>query len=154
MHPISLENINNGEKKGVAILGSTGSIGTQALDVIAEHSDKLTAEVITAHNNADLLIKQAMKFRPNVVVIGNESKYDQVMDALNPLDIKVYAGPNALTSVVSMDTVDVVLTAMVGYAGPAKWGRTRIASHEEKGLTRDSTSSISHDQAMASMNAS
>ncbi len=105
------------EKRGVAILGSTGSIGTQALEVIEEHHDKLAAEVITAHDNAELLIQQAIKFRPNVVVIGNEAKYDQVTEALNPMDIKVYTGSDALTSVVSMDTVDVVLTGIVGYAG-------------------------------------
>lgn len=101
----------------VAILGSTGSIGTQALEVVAEHSDKLQVEVITAQNNSDLLIKQALQFKPNTVVIGNESGYQEVMDALNPEDIKVYTGSEALASVATMDSLDVVLTAMVGYAG-------------------------------------
>jgi 1-deoxy-D-xylulose-5-phosphate reductoisomerase len=101
----------------VAILGSTGSIGTQALEVVAEHSDKLQVEVITAQNNSDLLIKQALQFKPNTVVIGNESRYQEVMDALDPEDIKVYTGSEALASAATMDSLDVVLTAMVGYAG-------------------------------------
>jgi 1-deoxy-D-xylulose-5-phosphate reductoisomerase len=104
-------------KRKVAILGSTGSIGTQALEVVAEHSDKLQVEVITAQNNSDLLIKQALQFKPNTVVIGNESRYQEVMDALDPEDIKVYTGSEALASAATMDSLDVVLTAMVGYAG-------------------------------------
>ncbi|MGV3588976.1 MAG: 1-deoxy-D-xylulose-5-phosphate reductoisomerase [Adhaeribacter sp.] len=103
--------------KKVAILGSTGSIGTQALEVISTHPEAFSVEVLTAQNNADLLIKQALAFKPNVVVIGNESYYDAVFAALDPHDIKVYAGSNALNAVVEMDTIDVVLTAMVGYAG-------------------------------------
>ncbi len=105
------------KKKNIAILGSTGSIGTQALEVIREHHDKFTVEVLTAQNNAQLLIDQAVAFQPNVVVIGNELLYDQVFTALDPLDIKVYAGAKALNSVVQMETVDMVLTALVGYAG-------------------------------------
>ncbi|NVK84007.1 MAG: 1-deoxy-D-xylulose-5-phosphate reductoisomerase [Cytophagia bacterium] len=105
------------EKKHIAILGSTGSIGTQALDVIESHKDKFEVEVLTAGNNADLLIQQAKKFNPNVVVIGNEAHYDNVYDALDPLGIKVYAGDNALSSVVTMDSIHMVLTALVGYAG-------------------------------------
>lgn len=103
--------------KRVAILGSTGSIGTQALDVIQQHSDKFEVEVLTAFNNKDLLIKQALAFQPNVVVIGNESHYLEVKEALSKQPIKVYAGDNALASVVEMDTIDIVLTALVGYAG-------------------------------------
>ena len=103
--------------KKIAILGSTGSIGTQALDVIASHPDKLEVEVLTAQNNAELLIDQAKRFNPNVVVIGNEKLYQQVKDALDPINIKVYAGDKALASVVEMDSIDVVLTALVGYAG-------------------------------------
>ena len=103
--------------KKIAILGSTGSIGTQALDVIASHPDKLEVEVLTAQNNAELLIDQAKQFNPNVVVIGNEKLYQQVKDALDPINIKVYAGDKALASVVEMDSIDVVLTALVGYAG-------------------------------------
>lgn len=103
--------------KHIAILGSTGSIGTQTLDVIRSHSDKLVAEVLTAHSNADLLIQQATEFKPNTVVIGDENKYQQVKDALFDLDIKVFAGADALSQVVQMGTIDTVVTAMVGYAG-------------------------------------
>lgn len=104
-------------KNRVAILGSTGSIGKQTLEVIASQKDHLVAEVLTAQSNADLLIQQAIQFQPNVVVIVDESKYNYVLDALNPYDIKVFSGANALASVVSMETVDIVLTALVGYAG-------------------------------------
>jgi 1-deoxy-D-xylulose-5-phosphate reductoisomerase len=109
--------INNLPKRRIAILGSTGSIGTQAVEVIKAHPDRFQVEVLTTNNNADLLIAQAADLRPNVVVICNEAKYDQVFAALDPLDIKVYAGANSIASVVQMDTIDVVLTAMVGYAG-------------------------------------
>jgi len=105
------------EKKNIAILGSTGSIGTQTLEVIAANPDHFEVEVLTANSNAELLITQAKKFNPNAVVITNEDKYDEVFEALNPLDIKVYAGEKALTSVVEMDSIDLVLTALVGYAG-------------------------------------
>ncbi len=103
--------------KRIAILGSTGSIGTQALDVIAANPDSFELEVITAFNNADLLIEQALQFKPNAVVIARDDLYEKVKDALQHEDIKVYAGANALNSVVEMGTVDMVLTAMVGYAG-------------------------------------
>ncbi len=103
--------------KRIAILGSTGSIGTQALQVIAAHPDHFQVEVLTAQHNADLLIEQSLAFRPNVVVIGNEDLYDKVFAALDPAGVKVYTGPKALNSVVEMDTVDLVLTALVGYAG-------------------------------------
>jgi 1-deoxy-D-xylulose-5-phosphate reductoisomerase len=103
--------------KRIAILGSTGSIGTQALEVIAAHPENLQVEVLTAQNNAELLIEQAKRFNPNAVVIVNEALYSQVKDALVPLDIKVYAGEKALASVVEMDTIDLVLTALVGYSG-------------------------------------
>lgn len=105
------------EKKKIAILGSTGSIGTQALDVIQSHSDKFEIEVLTAQNNADLLIHQAIAFKPNCVVIGDESKRKQVADALTSHDIKVFAGSEALAQVVEMESIDLVLTALVGYAG-------------------------------------
>lgn len=104
-------------KKKIAILGSTGSIGTQALEVIEANPDHFIAEVLTAQNNGQLLIDQAKKFKPNVVVIGNKDLYEEVFQALDPLEIKVYAGENALASVVQMDEVDLVLTALVGYAG-------------------------------------
>lgn len=103
--------------KHIAILGSTGSIGTQALEVISTNPTHFSVEVLTAQNNSELLIKQARQFNPNTVVIANESKYDEVFEALNPLDIKVYTGENALASVVEMDTIDMVLTALVGYSG-------------------------------------
>lgn len=105
------------DKKHIAILGSTGSIGTQALEVMAAHPDKFVAEVLTAQNNAELLIRQSLAFNPNAVVIGNEDLYEQVRDALQPHDIKVYAGEKALASVVEMESIDIVLTALVGYAG-------------------------------------
>ncbi len=104
-------------KKNIAILGSTGSIGTQALDVIAAHPHAFQVEVLTAQNNAALLIAQAKQFKPNVVVIANEDHYLLVKDALASEDIKVFAGENALASVVQMDTIDLVLTALVGYSG-------------------------------------
>lgn len=105
------------EKKYIAILGSTGSIGTQALEVIAQHPDKFAVEVLTAQNNARLLIEQALAFKPNAVVIGNDNLYEALRDALLPHDIKVYAGEKALASVVEMENIDLVLTALVGYAG-------------------------------------
>lgn len=104
-------------KRNLAILGSTGSIGTQALEVVAANPDIFGIEVLTAQNNADLLIEQAAKFRPNVVVISNETLYDKVFSALDPLDIKVYAGEKSLSSVVQLESVNMVLTALVGYAG-------------------------------------
>lgn len=105
------------ETKRVAILGSTGSIGTQTLDVIRQHSSLFTVEVLTAQNNCDLLISQALEFKPNAVVIGNESNYQKVKEALIPHDIKVFAGQKAIAQIVEMDTIDVVLTALVGYSG-------------------------------------
>lgn len=104
-------------KKKIAILGATGSIGTQALEVVREHPDAFEVEVLTAANNADLLIKQSQEFLPNTVVIGNEALYDQVFQALDPLNIKVWAGENALCRVVEMEELNLVLTAIVGYAG-------------------------------------
>jgi 1-deoxy-D-xylulose-5-phosphate reductoisomerase len=104
-------------KKKIAILGATGSIGTQALEVIQAHPESFELEVLTANANASLLIQQALTFKPNVVVICEESLYGQVFDALDPHHIKVYAGQRALESVVQMGTVDLVLTAMVGFAG-------------------------------------
>ncbi|MGB1347895.1 MAG: 1-deoxy-D-xylulose-5-phosphate reductoisomerase [Flavobacteriales bacterium] len=108
---------NDAPTRGIAVLGSTGSIGTQALDVIREQRDALHVEVLSAHNNADLLVKQALEFKPNVVVIGNEDKWKEVNDALFDLGIKVYSGAEALEQVVETDGIDMVLTAMVGAAG-------------------------------------
>jgi 1-deoxy-D-xylulose-5-phosphate reductoisomerase len=103
--------------KKIAILGSTGSIGTQALDVISANPEKFSVEVLTAQNNAELLIIQARKFLPNVVVIGNEDLYEKVHTALDSLDIKVYCGQKSLNSVVESESIDIVLTALVGYSG-------------------------------------
>lgn len=104
-------------KKQIAILGSTGSIGTQALQVIEEHPDLYEAYVLTANNKVDLLIEQARKFLPEAVVIANEDKYLQLKEALSDLPVKVYAGADALCQVVQEKPVDIVLAAMVGYAG-------------------------------------
>ena len=104
-------------KKHIAILGSTGSIGTQTLDVIEANTDLFVVEVLSANSNSDLLIKQALKFNPNAVVIVDETKYQEVFDALSNQDIKVYAGKEALTQVVEMEDIDMVLTALVGYSG-------------------------------------
>ena len=107
--------INN--KKHIAILGSTGSIGTQALEVISEHYDFFEVVVLTANSNCDLLIQQAIKYKPNTVVIADEEKFHKVNDALFSHDIKVYAGRDALAQVVEMEVIDMVLTALVGYVG-------------------------------------
>ena len=104
-------------KKHIAILGSTGSIGTQALEVIREHRDQFEVEVITAKNNRELLVQQATEFTPNAVVIENEDHYQWVKEALSGTPIKVYAGAEALVSVMEMETIDLVLTALVGFSG-------------------------------------
>ena len=105
------------QKKRIAIFGSTGSIGTQALDVIRTHTNLLEVEILTAQTNYELLIKQALEFLPNAVVIGEESKFDIVKDALSTTNIKVFAGEKALEEVADFDTYDVILTAIVGFAG-------------------------------------
>ncbi len=105
------------QQKKIAILGSTGSIGTQALDVIASHPDRFSVELLTAHHNAGLLIEQAARFRPREVVIGNLSLLEQVKAQLLPLGIRVYGGTASLAEVVAQSDVDLVLTALVGYAG-------------------------------------
>jgi 1-deoxy-D-xylulose-5-phosphate reductoisomerase len=107
------------QKKNIAILGSTGSIGTQALEVIAEQHEHFAVEVLTAQNNSELLIQQAIQYKPNSVVIGDESKYEEVKNALWSHDIKVYAGKDALSQIVESKEIDMVLTALVGYAGLA-----------------------------------
>jgi 1-deoxy-D-xylulose-5-phosphate reductoisomerase len=104
-------------KKGIAILGSTGSIGTQALEVVSMHPDKFDVIVLSAENNTDLLIKQARKFKPDSVVITNPEKYQLVLDALSSEEIKVYAGKDSLAQIVEHSEVDMVLTALVGSAG-------------------------------------
>ncbi|MBK7102718.1 MAG: 1-deoxy-D-xylulose-5-phosphate reductoisomerase [Flavobacteriales bacterium] len=103
--------------KKVAILGSTGSIGTQALDVIREQSAHFQVELLSCGNNVDLLVKQALEFKPNAVVIGDTSKLEQTKDILFPQGIKVFAGADALEQAVQMEGIELVLTALVGYAG-------------------------------------
>ncbi len=105
------------EKKRIAIFGSTGSIGTQALDVIRTHKDIFAVEILTAQTNHELLIKQALEFNPNAVVIGDEKKFTLVQEALAKTDVKVFAGEDALVEVADFDTYDVILTAIVGFAG-------------------------------------
>lgn len=101
----------------IAIFGSTGSIGCQALEVIAANPDKFSAEILTAHSNEELLIQQALQFNPNMVVIGDEKKYLKVKEALASTDVKVFAGEKALEEVASVDCYDLMLAAIVGYAG-------------------------------------
>lgn len=104
-------------KRRIAILGSTGSIGTQALEVIASNPDLFEVEVLTAYNSYETLIYQALTHHPNAVVIGNKENYGLVKDALSATDVKVYAGAEAIAQIVEMDTIDIVLTAMVGFSG-------------------------------------
>ncbi|TWF38985.1 1-deoxy-D-xylulose 5-phosphate reductoisomerase [Chitinophaga polysaccharea] len=106
-------------KRKIAIFGSTGSIGIQALEVIAAHPDRFSVEVLTAQQNADLLIEQALKFKPNAVVIGSEAKYKQVKDILFDKGIKVFAGPKAMVEVAAWSSIDMMLAAIMGFAGLA-----------------------------------
>ena len=105
------------KKKKIALLGSTGSIGTQALDVIRQHPDRFEVEVLTAYSNDELLLKQALEFKPNTVVIVDESKYEALSERLWKENIKTYCGEKSLEDVVQMQGVDLVLTALVGYSG-------------------------------------
>ena len=105
------------EKRHIAILGSTGSIGRQALDVISQHRDLFEVELLTANNSTDLLIRQAIEFDVNAVVICNEDRYQEVKDALDPHDIKVFAGMQSVCDLVKGDNIDIVLTSMVGFSG-------------------------------------
>ena len=100
----------------IALFGSTGSIGRQALEVIAGNPDKFSAEILTAHGNEELLIEQALQCDPNIVVIGDEKKYNKVKEALASTDIKVFAGEKALEEVAAMDVYDLMLAGIVGYA--------------------------------------
>ncbi len=104
-------------KKNIAILGSTGSIGTQALEVIRHNPDRFAVEVLTAQSNITLLIKQSIEFLPNAVVIGDDNCYRDLVDALKPYPVKVYSGEAAISQVVEMETIDLVLNALVGYSG-------------------------------------
>ena len=105
------------KKRQLAILGSTGSIGTQALEVVGEHPDQFEVYALTANNQVDLLINQARRFMPEVVVIANERKYPELKEALEDLPIKVWAGADAIAQMVQAEPIDMVLTAMVGYSG-------------------------------------
>lgn len=104
-------------KRKIAILGSTGSIGKQALDVVKQHSDLFEVELLTANNSSELLIRQALEFKPNNVVICNPDKYDEVADELQPHDIKVFAGMDSVCDLVGAEDIDIVLTALVGFSG-------------------------------------
>ncbi len=104
-------------KKRIAIMGSTGSIGTQALEVISNYPDLFSVEILTAQTNSSLLIKQALQFEPHAIVIGDESKYSEVKEALASTEIKVFAGEASITQVAAMDIYDVMLAAIVGFAG-------------------------------------
>ena len=105
--------------KRIAILGSTGSIGTQTLDIISRHNDRFSVEVLTANNSIDLLIEQALKYNPGTVVVANETHYPALRDALSGTDIKVFAGIKAVEQVASSSNIDIVVTAMVGFSGLA-----------------------------------
>ena len=105
------------KKKHIAILGSTGSIGTQSLEVVDAHPERFVVEVLTANNNSNLLIQQAIKYKPNIVVITNQEKYKEVNEALFDLGIKVYTGQQSLEEVMENENIDIVLTALVGYSG-------------------------------------
>lgn len=105
------------DKRHIAILGSTGSIGRQALDVIRQHKDRFEVELLTANNSSELLIRQALEFMPANVVICNESKYQEVADALQPHDIKVFTGMDSVCALVRSEDIDIVLTALVGFSG-------------------------------------
>ena len=105
------------DKKAIAVIGSTGSIGRQTLDVISQHEDKFSVEVLTANSQADLLVEQALRFNPNCVVIADKSLYPRVRDALSDTYIKVFAGSESIDDAVQMESVDVVVTAIVGFAG-------------------------------------
>jgi 1-deoxy-D-xylulose-5-phosphate reductoisomerase len=104
-------------KKRIAVFGSTGSIGTQALEVIAGHPDMFSAEVLTAQNNEDLLIEQSLRFQPNIVVIGDDKKYQKVKEALAHTDIKVFGGEESLAEAAAVDCYDMMIAAIVGFAG-------------------------------------
>lgn len=103
--------------KRIAVIGSTGSIGRQTLDIISQHPEKFTAEILTANTQADLLIEQALQFKPNIVVIADKSQYTKVKEALSHTDTKVFSGSESIDEVVQMDCVDIVLMALVGFAG-------------------------------------
>jgi 1-deoxy-D-xylulose-5-phosphate reductoisomerase len=134
-------------KKGIAILGSTGSIGTQALDVIRQNPGLFTTEVLTAQTNCHLLIRQAIEFSPNAVVIRKDEYYQEVAEALNSYPIKVFAGEESLSQIVEMDSIDLVLNALVGYAG-LKPTLSAIAAGKDVALANKETLVIAGDLVM------
>ncbi len=131
-------------KKGIALLGSTGSIGTQTLDVIRSHPDSFSVEVLTANSNAKLLIEQAREFMPNAIVIVDESEYENVSAALNDTDIKVYSGYDSLVQVVRTEGIDLVVTALVGFAG-LRPTTEAIKSGKQIGLANKETLVVAGD---------
>ncbi|MCX6304839.1 MAG: 1-deoxy-D-xylulose-5-phosphate reductoisomerase [Bacteroidetes bacterium] len=135
-------------KKNLAILGSTGSIGTQALDVVRSHPDLFGVEVLTAQGNCDLLIAQAIEFSPNAVVIGNEHCYSKVVESLRNYPVKVYTGQDSIAQIVAMDEIDMVLTALVGYAG-LKPTLNAIRAGKDIALANKETLVIAGDMVMA-----
>ncbi len=112
-----MRELNNNVRRHIAILGSTGSIGRQALDVVRQHKDLFEVELLTANNSSEQLIEQALEFCPNAVVICNEDKYKEVANALQPHDIKVFAGMDSVCDLVQAEDIDIVLTALVGFSG-------------------------------------
>jgi 1-deoxy-D-xylulose-5-phosphate reductoisomerase len=140
-------------KKRIAILGSTGSVGTQALEVISRFNDIFEVEVLTANNNVQLLIEQAILFKPNAVVIANEERYPVLSDALKNYPIKVYAGTSAMEQIVQMETIDLVLAALVGYSGlmptieAIKAGKTiALANKETLVVAGDMITRLAHER--------
>jgi 1-deoxy-D-xylulose-5-phosphate reductoisomerase len=135
-------------KKNLAILGSTGSIGTQALDVVRSHPDLFAVEALTAQGNCDLLISQAIEFMPNAVVIGNERCYAKVVESLKSYPIKVFSGQDSIAQIVEMEEIDLVLTALVGYAG-LKPTLNAIKAGKHVALANKETLVIAGDLVMA-----
>ena len=124
--------------KRIAILGSTGSIGTQTLDIVRMHKDMFVAEVLVAGSNVDMLEKQAREFKPNVVVIAEESRLADLKNRLSDTEVKVYGGTKAIEEVVTMESVDIVVAAMVGFAG-LKPTLAAIKAHKEIALANKET---------------
>ncbi|MEI6681269.1 MAG: 1-deoxy-D-xylulose-5-phosphate reductoisomerase [Bacteroidota bacterium] len=135
-------------KKSIAILGSTGSIGTQALDVVRSHPDLFGVEVLTAQSNCDLLIRQAVEFSPNAVVIGNKDCYAKVSEALKSYPVKVFAGQESIAQIVEMEEIDLVISALVGYAG-LKPTLNAISAGKNIALANKETLVIAGDLVMA-----
>ncbi|MBP5365292.1 MAG: 1-deoxy-D-xylulose-5-phosphate reductoisomerase [Bacteroidales bacterium] len=134
--------------KHIAILGSTGSIGTQALDVVEKHSDLFVPEILVANNNVELLAQQAIKFRPRIVVIGNEAKYNELCELLKNTDTKVFAGQQAVVDAAASDLVDTVLVALVGFSG-LRPTRQAIEAHKTIALANKETLVVAGEYIMS-----